>query len=247
MSRDLGLLSLFPTRKFIIAMIHLKGRNRDDCLARAIRETEQYFANGVDAILVENYYGSVPDCEAFLEWLQANRPDCLYGVNVLQQLDVSLALAAKYGAKFVQEDSVCGHLAPPDEEKWLAHFGPLIEGRTVPILGGVRFKYQSVLSGRTVEEDLRIGMTRCDAIVVTGEGTGLETDVAKIRQFREVIGDFPLIVGAGLDPENAAFNESLTIADGGIVGSWVKVGHDAGGDVKPAFVQRFMAKVRQLR
>lgn len=243
----LSLLDLFPHTKFIIGMIHLKGLSPDDRLRRAIRETDDYFANGVDAILVENYFGSVADCEAFLGWLQANRPSSLYGVNILQQLDVSLSLAVKYGAKFVQEDSACGHLTPAEEAKWLTTFGPLIAQRTVPILGGVRFKYQPVRLGRPVRDDLTIGMTRCDAIVVTGTGTGVETEIDKIRQFRQVIGDFPLIVGAGLDPDRPTFDQALTVADGGIVGSWLKVGHQAGGDVNPDFVRTFMDRVQRLQ
>jgi hypothetical protein len=100
MTRDFGLLRLFPSPKFIIGMIHLKGRNADDRMSRAIRETDERFANGVDAILVENYFASVPACETFLAWLQENHPDCppcLSAINILQNLDMSLALAAKYG------------------------------------------------------------------------------------------------------------------------------------------------------
>jgi hypothetical protein len=54
MSRDPGLLRLFPSPKFITGMTHLKGRNADDRTSGAIRETDDCFANGVDVILVEN-------------------------------------------------------------------------------------------------------------------------------------------------------------------------------------------------
>ena len=63
-------------------------------------------------------------------------------------------------------------------------------------------------------------MERADAIVVTGEGTGIETSIEKILQFREIIGDFPLIVGAGVTPDNA--HEQLENTDGVIVGSSLK-------------------------
>jgi hypothetical protein len=82
--------------KFIIVMIHLKGWNRDDCLARSVRKAEQSFANGADLILAENHDSSIPDCEAFLERAQTNHPDCIYGVNVPHQFEVSLALAAHF-------------------------------------------------------------------------------------------------------------------------------------------------------
>ena len=63
------------------------------------------------------------------------------------------------------------------------------------VLGGVCFKYQPVCSGRTLEEDLQLGMQRCDAIVVTGEDTGRPTPPDKLYAFREIVGDFPLVVG----------------------------------------------------
>jgi predicted TIM-barrel enzyme len=90
-------------------------------------------------------------------------------------------------------------------------------------------------------------MTRCDAIVVTGSATGGETEMDKIKKFREVNGDFPLIVRAGLDPTRWTFDQALAVADGGIVGSWFKVGHEARGDVDPGFVRTFMDKVKALR
>jgi predicted TIM-barrel enzyme len=113
------------------------------------------------------------------------------------------------------------------------------------LLGGVRFKYQPVLSPRSVEEDLQVGMERCDAIVVTGKGTGLPTELDKIKYFREIINDFPLIVGAGLNLDNCI--EQLSIADGGIVGSYLKEGHIDSGYVSPIYVNVFAEKVKSLR
>ena len=36
----------------------------------------------------------------------------LYGVNLLDQFEKSYQLAERYGAKFMQVDSVAGHLSP---------------------------------------------------------------------------------------------------------------------------------------
>lgn len=113
------------------------------------------------------------------------------------------------------------------------------------ILGGVRFKHQPILSGRSLEEDLRLGMQRCDAIVVTGEGTGMNTSIEKIRQFRDLMGDFPLVVGAGLTAQTVP--EQLSVGDGAIVGSTFKEGRKAKGEVCKAYVEEFMEQVRKLR
>ena len=113
------------------------------------------------------------------------------------------------------------------------------------LLGGVRFKYQPVRSGRSVEQDLMLGKQRCDAVVVTGAGTGINTELEKIRLFREVLGDFPLIVGAGMTEEN--FREQLSIADGAIIGSWFKRDGITEAPVDPERVRRFMEIVREMR
>ena len=44
----------------------------------------------------------------------------------------------------------------------------------------MRFKYQPMLSEKSVEEDLKIAQQRCDAIAVTENATGEETSLEKI-------------------------------------------------------------------
>lgn len=214
------LLEVFGTEKPIIAMIHLAGFGPEEKLDQAKKEIEILYRSGVDAVLVENYYGDDQDVENTLQYLQETCPDRVYGVNMLGDPDMAFALARKYGAKFVQIDSVCGH-ARPAQDAALAHYLDQLRGeRDIFLLGGVRFKYQPVQSGRTLEEDLKLGTQRCDAIVVTGAGTGIRTELDKIKTFRTILGDFPLIVGAGMTAETA--KEQLSFSDGAIVGSYFK-------------------------
>jgi predicted TIM-barrel enzyme len=58
---------------------------------------------------------------------------------------------------------------------------------------------------------------------VTGKGTGYETPLGKIKEFRRFLGDFPLIIGAGVNESN--FAEQLSIADACIIGSYFKNGN----------------------
>ena len=87
-------------------------------------------------------------------------------------------------------------------------------------------------------------MERADAIVVTGEGTGKETPLDKIKRFREKIGDFPLVVGAGVDSYNVM--GQLKIADGAIIGSYFKKGY-TWNHIDPFAVKNFMEIVRDIR
>ncbi len=251
---------VFQVNKPILAMLHLNGFMPERVHEWAKREIEQLYANGVDAILVEDYFGSPEDVEWALDELKKNYPEKAYGVNLLSDPEKAFRLAIQYGASFVQIDSVCGHLRPGSHMR--GHDKPSLYDKTcdgdfaqnladlraaypVFLLGGVRFKYQPVRSKRSVEEDLTIGKERCDAVVVTGAGTGINTGMEKIRQFRQCLGDFPLFVGAGMTAETC--REQLSVADGAIVGSWFKQGGMTDAPVDPDRVKKLMDIVKQMR
>lgn len=240
----MGFLELFEEKKPIIGMIHLGGGGGEGFRARARLEIGQMYECGLDAVLVEDYFGTAEDVAWTLAYLQKNYPGKIYGVNLLGDFSGSYEAARHYGAVFMQADSICGHLQPQRDQEFARMVNALRDG-TVSVLGGVRFKYQPVLSGRSVEEDLRLGMERCDAIVVTGAGTGINTELDKIKAFRQVTGSFPLVVGAGLTAETV--REQLTYADGAIVGSWFKEEGKAVNPLDPQRVERFMGEVRALR
>lgn len=239
--------------KPIVGMVHLRGQGREAVLAEAKREIEIYFESGVDAALAENYFGDAVDVENALAWLHKNCADRAYGVNLLDKegdfrkcCRDAFAMARAYGASFVQIDSVCGHL-PPRADVELADFLESVrkEYADVLLFGGVRFKYHPVLSGRPVEKDLQLGKERCDAVVATGVGTGVETDYYKLLSFRKSLGDFPLVVGAGMTAENC--KDQLSIADGAIVGSFFKEDGRAENPVSPSRAREFMSVVKGLR
>jgi predicted TIM-barrel enzyme len=227
-------------------MLHLGGADRSDRVRIAQRETDALTDGGVDAVLVEDYFGGADDVEAVLAWLASERPELTVGVNLLRDHRRAFALAARYPVRFIQVDSVAGHLPPDEDARFATELAGLRAETPVYLLGGVRFKYQPVTSGRSLEDDLRIGMSRCDAIVVTGDATGQETGLDKIRQFRDVVGPgCPLFVGAGITPANC--REQLALTDGAIVGSWLKDTHRAEGIVERAHVVELMTIVRSVR
>ena len=251
---------IFHVDKPILAMLHLGGFDSDGVCGRAKWEIEQFYKNGVDAILVEDYFGSPDDVEWALDYLNRYYPGHVYGLNLLSDPEKGFRLAKQYGAAFMQMDSVCGHLRPGVHMKgdsipnlyaktcdgdFAERLAELRAAYPVFLLGGVRFKYQPVLSKRSVEEDLALGMERCDAVVVTGEGTGMNTNVEKIRRFRDAIGDFPLFVGAGMTA--ATCREQLALADGAIVGSWFKQEGRTEAPVDPERVRAFMEIVKEIR
>ncbi len=86
---------------------------------------------------------------------------------------------------------------------------------------------------------------RCDVIVTTGEGTGVETPISKLREFRTYLGEFPLFVGAGVNESNVY--EQLRVADGAIVGSYFKQGSNTKLPVDRLRVRGLMNIVRRVR
>lgn len=236
----------FKIEKPIIGMIHLFGNTDEDIFMIAKKEIDIFIDNDVDGILVENYAcKKARMLEDVLNYLKTNCCSTVYGVNYLGNYERSFELADAYNAKFIQVDSVAGHLTPSYDMMFHNAINEWRRKSNALLLGGVRFKYQPVLSERTLISDLEFGMKRCDAIVVTSEGTGIETDLQKINQFRSIIEDFPLVVGAGLTYDNCV--EQLRIADGGIVGSYLKEEHVDYGEVSPIHTKKIMSKVKTIR
>ncbi|MBI9044228.1 MAG: hypothetical protein JEZ06_07070 [Anaerolineaceae bacterium] len=234
-------LELFKTEKPVLAMLHLKGENPKERLKQAIIEADIYAECGVDAMIVEDYYGDETDVENVLAYLSKERPQYILGVNVLDNFAKSYELSLQYNAKFMQVDSVCGHLEPGDEKVYFEMIDGYRKDKKISVIGGVRFKYQPYLSNRSLKEDLEIGIRYCDAIAVTGAGTGFDTDTEKISQFREIVGDFPLVVAAGMTKET--IKEKLTLGDAAIVGSTFKDTRKDTGDVSALHVREFMDEI----
>ena len=205
---------LFP-EKSVIGMIHLAGMNQQERAERALEEISVYEEEGLHGIIVEDYHGTTKDVSNFLGAVKKRGTRLALGVNVLSNPYANFG-CEEYGVRFVQFDIVQSPL-----NTQIYNQLRMLYPKTV-VLGGIRFKYTNP-TGNTLEEDIAEGMSRCEAVVTTGEGTGLETPIEKLREFRRVMGRFPLIVGAGVNDKNV--REQMEICDAAIVGSYFKNGN----------------------
>ena len=237
-------LDIFDVKKPVFGMLHFKGENRQEKLDRCLKEAEIYRDNGVDAVIVEDYFGDAQDVEAGLKLL-SEKGGFKIGVNILDDWPLSWKLAKKYDAQFIQVDSVAGHLDPKEDLEYGKMIEEYMKEGGMYVIGGVRFKYKPILSGNDLETDLKIGMSRCHAIAVTGEGTGKDSPTEKIKEFRKIVNDFPLIVAAGLNKDTVF--EKLSISEAAIVGSTFKDNRKDTGDVSAEHVKEFMEEVYRLR
>lgn len=236
---------VFPTPKSIIGVVHLKGTDEQDIKERARREIDLYVNGGLDGIIFEDYFGTYPYLEWALDYASKADLPIPYGVNCLNFDSLCFKLAREYHCDFLQLDSVVGHVKPRDEASLDAFFACERPTCEALVMGGVRFKYQPVLSEHTEEEDLQTAQGRCDAICVTGDGTGMEAPLDKIIRFKKAIGDFPLVICSGINDKNCM--EQLAVADAAVVGSFMKdTGKDT-GDVCAEKIELLMTQVRRLR
>jgi hypothetical protein len=226
----------------IFGMIHLNGTFP---VRRALDELSIFEAEGVNGAIIENYFGSVKDVEDTLREVKKIKPNLFIGVNILpNEFNHSFYLAEKYGADFIQLDHVAGNY-----DHGTLNFEEYAQARhdysKIFVLGGVWPKYYAPLLGSSLEKDLLEGVNRADAIVVTGEGTGKVTPIGKIQKFREIMRDYPLVIGAGLNLDN--LYEQLPLSNGAIVGSSLKI---EGKDYNNLDIYRakdFMSAVKEVR
>ncbi len=233
---------VFKKKKSIIGVLHLKGNTTEDIRERAKREADMYLNGGLDGIIAEDYFNSYTHLEWVLSYLSDLKPGVPIGVNCLNFDSLCFELARDHCCDFLQLDSVIGHVKPRDEDSMRTMLDMERSRTEALLLGGVRFKYQPVLSEKTLEEDLEEAKNRCDAVCVTGDGTGMQTPMEKLQDFRNIIGDFPLVICSGLNEDNCA--KQMQIADAAIVGSFFKdTGRDT-GEVDPARIKRLLARLR---
>ena len=185
---------LFSIEKPIIGMIHLAGEGSNKKIKRALEELDIYEEEGVDGAIIEDYHGTPED--VYETFRKTTELKIIRGTNILRDPYSSFELADKFNAKFIQFDSVQA------SDLWLSRYNQLRrEYPNVPVLGGIGFKYTTP-TGNSLEDDLIGGKSRCEAIVTTGSGTGIETPIKKLKRFKELLKDFPLIVGAGVNLNN---------------------------------------------
>jgi len=226
----------------VFGMLHLAGSRP---AKRALEELAVYESEGVTGVIVENYHGNLDDVVESLDAISKSKTSLFLGLNVLpNEYFQALPLASSFGAKFIQLDYVAGNYVNGrwDVDKyddWRMRYPEIF------VLGGVWPKYYLPVESSDLENDLKEGMQRADAIVVTGEGTGIDTPMEKIKRFRSTLGSYPLIIGAGLNPKNAY--DQLIIADGCIVGSCFKPGGNTKAMVEKEMVKDFMEVVQQAR
>ena len=235
------LKGLFKQDKFVLGMIHLTG---NDKMARVREEHDIFVKEGLDGVIVENLHGSVDEVRVALSALKKSPIPVGIRLNGVAP-DVALQIAYGHNAAFVQLQHVAGKYveAPegiPDT------YGPARQVFSkIPVIGGVHPEGFTPLPDSCLEQEVIVGKKRAEGIVVTGDKIGDETPMDRIVEFRQYLGKHPLIVGSGLTITN--FYQRFLVADGGIVGSYCKVGGVLENPVDQGRVHTIVQAVAQFR
>ncbi|MDP6899408.1 MAG: BtpA/SgcQ family protein [Candidatus Thalassarchaeaceae archaeon] len=252
-SKNMGVRQHIPTG--LIGMVHLQALpgspqysgDLDNIEAAAIADAHSLISGGADAIMVENF-GDVPfhkdevpaiTIAAMTRIVRAivESSEIPVGVNVLRNdVNAALSIATATGAKFIRVNVHVGAM--------LTDQG-VIEGKaaeslrlrnsldsSIAILADIGVKHATAIHENwTIEQEAKDCWHRglADALIISGSGTGVPTQIDDLRRVKNVVPDAPLIVGSGVNTSNAT--EYLEIATSLIAGTSLKVHSIVGNSV----------------
>lgn len=262
-------MTALTLERTLIGMVHLAplpgsprwGGAMARVLEAALADARALIQGGVDALLVENY-GDAPFTAGRVEpatvaamavvaaELRRAFPRALLGVNVLKNdARAALAVAAAAGGRFIRVNVHAGAVVADQGIVQTDAYHTLRDrrllGAEVAIFADVGGKHAMPLVPVELEQTARDLVHRglADALVVSGRATGEATPIAEVKRVRGAVPDVPLLVASGVTPETVA--ELLSVADGVIVGTYVKHRGDVRQAVDPARVEKLVAAARR--
>ena len=261
---------VFGAGKPVIAMVHLgalpgtplhdEGRGVEGIVEDARADLRALQAAGFDAVMFGNEndrpYELVVDqaSTVTMAYVIGRLRDGItvpFGVNVLWDPRATLALAAATGARFVREiftgtyASDMGVWSP--DAAAATRYGRMVGARDVAKLYNISAEFAHSLDGRSLPDRARSAVFSSvpDAVLVSGAITGEAAAMSDLEAVKRALPTTPVLANTGVKHETVA--DVLTVADGVIVGSALKVGGDTWAAVDPDRARDFMDRVRATR
>jgi uncharacterized protein len=225
-----SLKDLFGVEKPLIAMCHLDGlpgRPRYDeaggieaIVRSAARELAALQDGGVDAILF------------------CNENDIPYSTSV--PVEAVAAMANVIGRLRADIRVPFGTNLLWDPAASLA-----IGASKVALFANITPEFSRSVAGRSVaERAAAAAYLGVDALLISGPAAGVDARTADLREAKEAA-DIPVLANTGVKHETV--EEVLSIADGAIVGTSLKVDGNTWNRVDPERVREMMRRVRDVR
>ena len=266
----LKLKELFGTSKPIIGMCHLRALPDDpdydealgmeyvlDCARKDLTALQQ---GGIDSVLFSNEY-SVPYLTKVKTITVASMASVIgelkglikvpFGVNVLWDGEASIDLAVATGALFVRE--IFSGVYASDFGLWNTDSGSAARHRMHVGGGKVKLFYNIVpesamyLAPRNIIDIAKSTVFNCrpDALCISGNTAGSQVDDSILKQVKDALPETFVFANTGLNIKSA--ERILAIADGAIVGTFLKKDGYIWNPTDPDRVKSFMDNIRSLR
>ena len=174
-----------------------------------------------------------------------------FGVNVLWDPMSSIALASSTGAGFVREIFTGAYAS--DMGSWNPDAGAAMRYRNhlgrknMAMLYNVSAEFADSLDRRSLADRARSAIFSSipDAILVSGQITGEAAEFSELEAVKRVAGVTPVLANTGV--KHATIADVLSVADGCIVGSSLKIDGDTWKSVDADRAADFMDKARAAR
>lgn len=256
---------IFKKQKPIIGMVHLPpllGFNGcpgiKAIIEKALRDLMVLESGGIDGVLIENEYDhphTVTASQGVIEYFsraaQAVVTEAQVPVGVealLNDPKASLKIAKSSGASFIRTDYFVDRMERKNfgemeiDPKGLIEFRKKIGAEDIALFTDIQVKFAKMLEEKDIVKSAKEAIAhQSDALIVTGKFTGDQPNISDLKRVKEMVGDFPVLVGSGFNKDNAEV--LLKVADGAIVGTAIITGKS----VDQNKVKLLMKVVRKLR
>jgi membrane complex biogenesis BtpA family protein len=264
------LKEVLGNEKPIIGMVHFpplpgtplydQERGLPGIIERVHHDVEALQAGGIDAIMFcnENDRPYVQKADPAVIAVMSrtvgelrHKIDIPFGIDVLWDPEAAIAIAGATGGSFVRE--IFTGVYDSDMGIWNTNAGKALRFRRaigaehVRLLFNIMAEFASPLSPRAIGE-LAKSVTFSslpDAICVSGARTGEKVEGSVLREVKEAIPETPVFANTGTTVDNIA--DMLTIADGAVVGTSLKVDGITWNAVDQERVRAFMQAVQKAR
>jgi hypothetical protein len=235
------LMDLFDSKKPLIGMIHLPPLpgykthpGMKQVIDKALTDLKTLEKAGFDGVLVENDSDqphqigvSKTITDAFTKVMKRilSEAKVPVGMEIIYDMPNTVNVAHKVGAQFVRIDVFVDNVvtrwgkiyAEADKiaslNKQSAH--------EIALFTDIQVKHAKMLDKKSLQTSAKEAIKNgSDALIVTGSWTGIAPDLRRCKTVRKAAGTFPVLVGSGIDIDNAI--DLLKVADGAIVGTSIK-------------------------
>lgn len=261
---------LFGVKKVAVGMVHLPAlpgsplyderRGMELIREQTAADVDALQTAGFDAIMFCNendrpylFTAGLETVAAMSAVVEELRPRLTipFGVDVLWDPRASLAVAKATGAAFVREIFTGAYAS--DFGVWNTSPGEAlryrrqIDATRVRILTNISAEFAAPLGQRPIEVVARgvALIALADGLCVSGAMTGESIDSSQLRAVREAVPDMTLFANTGVN--HTTVTDILSIADGVVVGTSLKVDGITWNPVDVTRAREFMERVHEAR